>query len=95
MILLIAEDFIKTDQVTNVLPFYEELVRETRKEIGCISYQLTQDLNEKGHFIFVEHWIDENAIQNHTQTEHFKRLVPLIDQHIRKKAKYTRMEIIF
>lgn len=94
MLLLIAEDFIKIDSIPIVLPLYEELVSKTRKETGCISYELTHDIKNPGHFLFLERWIDEAALQIHTETEHFQHLVPLIDEHTSKKAKYTRMTLV-
>lgn len=94
MLILIAEDFIQLDKIQTVLPFYEELVEKTRKESGCISYELTHDLKDEGHFLFIEKWVDEAALQLHTESEHFTRLVPQIDQHTRKKAKYTRMSLV-
>lgn len=94
MLILIAEDFIKIDKIQTVLPFYEELVTKTREEDGCISYELTHDLKDEGHFLFIEKWVDEEALKAHTESEHFTRLVPQIDQHIRKKAKYTRMKLV-
>ena len=95
MLVLIAEDFISPNAIETVLPMYEELVKKTRTETGCISYDLTHDLNYEGHFIFIEQWEDEVALKEHISSEHFKRLVPLIDQHIIKKAKYTRMTKVF
>lgn len=94
MLILIAEDFIQLDKIQTVLPFYEELVDKTREEAGCISYELTHDLKDKGHFLFIEKWVDEAALQIHTESEHFTRLIPQIDKHIRKKAKYTRMSLV-
>ncbi len=94
MLLLIAEDYIKPDSIPIVIPLYEELVEETKKEIGCISYELTHDLNDEGHFLFLERWVNEDALERHINSEHFIQIVPLVDQHIRKKAKYTRMELI-
>ena len=95
MLLLIAEDFIDPTKIETVLPLYQELVEITRKEDGCISYELTHDLKEEGHFLFIEKWLDENALEEHTSSEHFNRLVPIIDKHIIKKAKYTRMNSVF
>ncbi len=95
MLFVIAEDFIKEEKVETVLSFYEELVLKTRDEVGCLSYELTHDLKNPGHFIFLEKWEDEDALIKHTKSEHFKRLVPQIDQHIRKEAKYTRMSPVY
>ncbi|MEG0731089.1 MAG: putative quinol monooxygenase [Vagococcus sp.] len=91
MITLIAEDFIHPESIEIVKPIYTKLIDETRKESGCISYHLHQDLKQPGHFVFIEKWQDEQAIQDHVDSPHFKQLVPLIDKHIFQEAKYMRL----
>lgn len=91
MLKLIAEDFIQTDKVDIVLPLYKELVEKTRKEVGCISYELHEDIKNLGHFIFIEEWIDSTALDSHVESEHFQRLVPQIDQHKIKDGRFTHM----
>lgn len=95
MLKLIAEDFIESQYISTVLPFYEELVEETRKECGCISYELYHDLREEGRFVFIEEWVDRNALMVHTESAHFKRLVPLIDRYAKREGKFTHMKRIF
>ncbi len=92
MLKVIAEDFIKADAVHIVLPFYRELVAATKREPLCIAYDLFVDQNDPGHFIFIEEWPDRAALATHCATEHFTRLVPMIDQHKRKDAVYTLMD---
>lgn len=91
MITLIAEDFIHPDAINIVRPFYSKLIEKTRKESGCISYHLHHDLKSPGHFVFIEKWKNEEAIQLHVESSHFKELVPLIDAHTIKQAKYMRL----
>lgn len=91
MLKLIAEDFIESDKVELVLPFYEELVEKTKKEIGCISYELYRDIKDPSHFIFIEEWRDVNALDAHVESEHFKRLVPQIDQYKIQDGRFTHM----
>ena len=91
MLKLIAEDFIQVDQIDVVLPLYQELIDKTRQEPGCISYVLFHDLKEPGHFVFIEEWIDRAALDAHVQSEHFQRLVPLIDQYICKNPVFTHL----
>ncbi|OTG85525.1 antibiotic biosynthesis monooxygenase [Acinetobacter sp. ANC 4558] len=91
MLKLIAEDFIQADKIETVLPFYKELVEKTRTEAGCISYELHQDIKDQGHFIFIEEWVDRNALDLHVASEHFQRLVPQIDQYKVKNGRFTHM----
>lgn len=91
MLKVIAEDFIKVEAIERVLPLYQELVEATKQEPRCIAYDLYVDQKDPGHFIFIEEWPDRAALDAHCASEHFKRLVPLIDQHKRKEATYILM----
>ncbi|MGU3495321.1 putative quinol monooxygenase [Xanthobacteraceae bacterium A53D] len=94
MLKVIAEDFIKPDAVAIVLPLYRELVEKSRLETLCVSYDLFIDQKDPGHFIFIEEWPDRAALDAHCRTEHFTRLVPLIDAHQRAPAKYILMDAL-
>lgn len=91
MLKVIAEDFIKTECVDTVLPLYRELIAATKQEPLCIAYDLYRDEKDPGHFIFIEEWPDHTALDAHCASEHFTRLVPLIDQYARKAAQYILM----
>ncbi|AOA58105.1 putative quinol monooxygenase [Acinetobacter larvae] len=92
MLKLIAEDFIAPDKIQQVLPLYDELVRQTKLEAGCIAYDLYHDLRDQGHFVFIEEWQDRAALDAHVASEHFQRLVAQIDQFTRDDAKFTHMQ---
>lgn len=86
MLKVIAEDFIQPEAVEIVLPFYRELVEKARQE------DLFIDQKDPGHFIFIEEWPDRAALDAHCRTEHFTRLVPLINAHQRQKATFILMD---
>lgn len=92
MLKVIAQDFIDPASVERVLPLYKELVEKTRQEELCISYDLFVDQKDPGHFVFVEEWPDRAALDAHCRTEHFTRLVPLINKHQRQEATYILMD---
>ena len=92
MLKVIAEDFIKIEAVEIVLPLYKELVEATKREPLCIAYDLYVDQKDAGHFIFIEEWPDREALDAHCESEHFKRLVPMIDKHKRKEGTYILMD---
>lgn len=81
MLKVIAQDFIAPDKIDEVAPLYRELIEKTRQEPHCISYELCVNEKDPGHFIFIEEWPDRAALDAHCQTEHFQRLVPLINKH--------------
>ena len=49
------------------------LVSPTRKETGCIRYQLFRNNQDPQDFTFVEEWVDDAALELHLQTPHFKQ----------------------
>lgn len=91
MLRVIAEDFIHPEAVPLVLPLYRELVAATRAEPLCIAYDLLIDDKDPGHFIFIEEWPDQAALDLHCATEHFTRLVPQINAHQRAPCRITLM----
>jgi quinol monooxygenase YgiN len=53
-----------------------ELVAETRKEEGCITYALHQDINDPSIVTMLEEWVDEESLNQHNLMDHVKRIVP-------------------
>lgn len=93
MLKVIAQDFIKRDKLDAVIPLYRELVEKTKQEPLCISYDLFVDQKDPGHFVFIEEWPNQEALDSHCQTEHFRRLVPLINTHQREKGTFLLMDL--
>lgn len=92
MLKVIAQDFIKLEHIQDVMPLYTELVAKTKEEPLCISYELYIDQKDAGHFVFVEEWPDRAALDVHCNTEHFKRLVPLIKKYQRSSGVCLLMD---
>ncbi|GAA2823680.1 quinol monooxygenase YgiN [Aminobacter aminovorans] len=92
MLKVIAQDFIKPEFIEMVRPLYAELVEKTRQEPLCLSYDLFVDQKDPGHFVFVEQWPDRAALDIHCASEHFRRLVPLINKHQRRDPTFILMD---
>ncbi len=56
------------DKVKKVLL---HMVEETRKEKGCINYDLHVDDQDPSVFLFYENWVSKMALDNHFNTRHF------------------------
>ena len=49
----------------------KQLVVESRKESGCIKYDLHQSLESSNVFVMYEIWQDQSALDDHMQSVHF------------------------
>ena len=92
MLKLIAEDYIKLEHLETVKPLYRELVEKTQLEPDCLAYNLFVDQKDPGHFIFIEECPNELALEKHCNSEHFTRLVPLINSYQSKPGTFLRMD---
>ena len=57
-------------------PLFREILEATNKEKGCIEYRLFVKDDEPGFYVFIEEWESIDHLNAHIQTEHFKRIVP-------------------
>ncbi len=59
------------------------VVRDTRKEKGNLSYKIYQDRTDPSKFTFIEEWLNDTAIQQHNNAKHFIKFLddikPLTD----------------
>jgi len=47
-----------------------EMCRHSRDEAGCLGYRVYADLEQPGHYVFVEEWADDDALQRHFRERH-------------------------
>jgi quinol monooxygenase YgiN len=85
MIKVVAKKLVNEGKVEEVIKLYEELVRETRKEEGCIKYELYQDEKDPRVLAVIEEWESKDALEKHMNSEHFTRIVPMIGELAEKK----------
>jgi quinol monooxygenase YgiN len=62
----------KVDEVRSLL---EALVEPTRREAGCISYELLQNKSDPTDFTFIEEWASDQALDAHLGTEHIQNAI--------------------
>ncbi|EGC38144.1 hypothetical protein DICPUDRAFT_29180 [Dictyostelium purpureum] len=68
---IIATVVIKSNFVEEFEKFAQNLVHNSRKEEGCISYTLNKDSEIPNKYYFVEEWKSMDAIEFHKNTTHF------------------------
>ena len=69
---IVANITAKADKVDSVKAELLKLIEPTRAEEGCISYVLHQDNDNPAHFVFLETWQSDEALQQHMETAHIQ-----------------------
>lgn len=67
---VIARAHAKLHHVAQVREILTALVDVTRREPGCLSYELLQNHADKTEFVFIEQWASAAAEQAHFMTPH-------------------------
>jgi quinol monooxygenase YgiN len=79
---VIARARAKTECVVQVREILSALVEPTRRESGCLSYELLQNNCDPANFVIVEKWASAATEQAHFSTPHIsialQRLVGLL-----------------
>lgn len=69
---VVARIIARPDRVDDVRSLLSELIEPTRKEPGCIVYELLQNKSDPTDFTFVEEWESDDALDYHAVSEHIK-----------------------
>ena len=64
------------------------LVEPTKKEQGCLRYELNQDHVNQNLFIFVEEWESQELWQKHMDNKHLQAFVKATDGVLEKLEVY-------
>ncbi|MCR2044058.1 putative quinol monooxygenase [Anaerosalibacter massiliensis] len=94
MIKIVARSVIKPGKKEEFLSLAEELIAESRKEKGCMSYDLYEDINNPNCLAFIEEWKDEEAIKIHNASPHFTTVVPKLGELREKSPEINLYKII-
>ena len=68
---------IKEGHVEDYLAAKREMVQKSQAEEGCISYTMNAVKDQPNIVALLEIWQNENALELHKNSEHFKTLLPI------------------
>ncbi|MFP4478708.1 MAG: putative quinol monooxygenase [Candidatus Izemoplasmatales bacterium] len=75
---LIVKFDVKNDQIAFVKSELMKILEPTRNEVGCMLYELHQDLEHPNIFMFYEIWETKDAWKAHDKKQHiidFKKAI--------------------
>ncbi len=70
MIYVIATLRAHPDRLSKLLEAAKAVIAATRKEEGCIFYDLHQSITEPNQVVFVERWTSREALGKHFEQPH-------------------------
>jgi len=88
MLRVIVKKRIRENSYDQLIGLYEELVMRSREEEGCISYEICSHVDDPQLIAIIEEWTDREVLDEHMKTEHFKRLVPIIDGYTEEQISF-------
>jgi quinol monooxygenase YgiN len=90
---VVAKVAAKAESLEELKSELLKLIEPTRKEEGCIAYNLHQDNEDPALFIFYETWQSSAALDMHMDSAHFKGFVEAAGGMIKEMAvhKMTRI----
>jgi Uncharacterized conserved protein len=78
MVKLVVKNLVEEDKFEEYTKLFKELAEETRKEDGCIKYELYQDEKDSTILTMIEEWESKEVLDKHMNSEHFTRIVPML-----------------
>jgi len=70
------------------------LVAPTRKESGCLNYDLHQALDDRSLFVFYENWLSKKDLDEHLQMPYLQAFLGKVDQILAQPVEITLWEMI-
>ncbi len=67
---VVAHLVARADKVEAMKEILLGLIAPTRRETGCVTYELLQNRSESTDFTFVEEWTSDAALDTHLQSPH-------------------------
>ena len=79
---IVARAEVSQGKETDFMKAAEELIRATRNEEGNLSYQLYRNPARPGSFLFYEEYTDQEAIDRHAASGHFRSFEGAIREYL-------------
>jgi quinol monooxygenase YgiN len=93
MIVLHASFPIEPDRLDEALDIAETLVEESNEEDGTVDYRAATDIQDGNVIRFFEQYEDAEALEAHTDSEHFQRLEAALPDLLAGEPEVYQFEV--
>lgn len=95
MIYVVAKNYANPENLEQIHKLYEELVKLTREEEGCIQYELFSDVKSPEKLTMIETWETREMLDRHLNSDHFTRIVPALKALMAAPGEMSILEKIY
>ena len=89
MIMVTAKITAKSGDKDKIVSEAQNLIKSSRLESGCISYNLYAGTEDDNNLLMLEQWENPEVLKLHMQTEHFKAFNTCIENILAKEVDIT------
>ncbi|HEY9811848.1 MAG TPA: putative quinol monooxygenase [Halomicronema sp.] len=91
---VVAKVLALSDKIEELKTLLIELLEPTRKETGCIFYDLMQNQTNPTEFVFVEEWESEADLQAHLASAHIQKALAKCENLVEMPPDIRRYQLI-
>lgn len=91
---VVARIKAKAETVSEVRELLCSLIEPTRRESGCITYELLQNTEDPTDFTFVEEWESDAALASHAASDHLKAIGPKLQPVVAKPPDIRTYSVV-
>jgi len=91
---VIAYIFAKRGEEQRVRTALLELVDETRKENGCINYDLHESEDNPAHFVMYENWRSTADLEEHARSAHLRDFGGNMSPFLERPSEITKWKMV-
>lgn len=84
---MVAKHYVKPEKVQEFMGLCKKLVEASLKDEGCIDYGLYQELENSEILTFFEEWKDKSSLDEHLNSDHFRKIFPLLSECVEKETE--------
>jgi len=91
---VIARVKARPGKANELLSVLSSLVEPTRKEPGCLSYELLQNNEDPTDLTLIEEWQNNTALESHFATKHFKDALTKLPNLVAAEPDIRRYHVV-
>jgi quinol monooxygenase YgiN len=91
---VVARVKARPGKVNELLSILSSLVEPTRKEPGCLRYELLQNNEDATDFTLIEEWQSNAALESHFATKHFKGALTKLPSLVAAEPDIRRYHLV-
>ncbi len=92
MFKLIVVIHVRGDKAAAFEEMVKPLVENSRKEKGCVSYELLPDLLHQNCYLVLETWESDKALEAHKLTRHYLDFIESLNEYTGEPPTMHRVE---